>query len=56
MDEECTHLADADSDLVSSEDSLASGLVGRGWYGVPRNFSLNLVMIVANAMTSLRNM
>ena len=54
MDGECTCLAEAVSDPVSSEARLAS--VWRGWYGVLGGFLLDFLTIVANAVTSFRQM
>ena len=54
MDGECSHLADTVYNTVSSEASLAPGLVGRGWSGVFGNFLLNLLTIFANAVTYFR--
>ena len=56
MDGECTHLAEAVSDPVSSEAHLAPGLVGRGWSGIPGNLLLNLLTIVDDAVMSFWNM
>ena len=56
MEGECTRLGEAVSNPVSSEARLAPGLVGRGWSEVLGNFLLNLSIIVANAVTPLRQM
>ena len=56
MDGECICLAEAVSYLDSYEDCLAPGLVGQGWSGALGYSLLNLSKIVADAVTSFRNM
>ena len=56
MHGECTRLDEVVSNPVSSDARLAPGLVGQGWYGILRNFFLNLSTIFANTVLSLRQM
>ena len=56
MDGGFTRLDDADSDTISSGDRLTPGLVGRDWSGVLGKFSLNLAMIVTDAVKSFQHM
>ena len=56
MDMECTCIAEEVSYPDSSQDCLQSGLVGQGWSGALGDFLLNLSKIVADAVTSFRNM
>ena len=56
MEGEGTCLADIWSDEESSDTLLAAGLWNLGWYELRGNLVLNLSTILADMVTSFRNM
>ena len=56
IDGEWTRLAETWSDAMSSETRFAPVLLGRDWSVIVGNFLLNWLTIVADAVTSFRQM